>query len=190
MSDNFLSHDPVTESREDHGQGRQLHDNEPTGDVAPESLAKDHEVEDVSVRALLRFVGGLAVALVVVMFALWWLLEGWTRQDSALDAQIPSVLATEPEVPGPGVEAYPMGELNALYAEDQERLQTYGWVDQAAGQVHVPIERAKAMLIESDAPSRRGDPPVFGLDPAYELESEGGQNFAGEFMVGTSDGEE
>lgn len=33
-------------------------------------------------------------------------------------------------------------------AEQRERLETYGWVDRARGKVHIPIDRAIAILIQ------------------------------------------
>ena len=186
MSDNFLGDDPVTRSRADEGQGRDLHDNEPVGDVAPESLAREHEVEDVNVRAILQFAGALTLITVLILVALWWLLQIWTQRDLAFDPQIPPVIATPRPVPGPGVEAEPVAELEALWAEQRQRLTTYGWVDQEAGVVHIPLDQAKALLLEQGVPARETAVPHFGLDQAYELESEGGQEFAGEFEVETN----
>lgn len=40
------------------------------------------------------------------------------------------------------VYSQPYGELRQLDADQLERLNSYGWVDQQAGVVHIPIDRA------------------------------------------------
>lgn len=35
-------------------------------------------------------------------------------------------------------------------AEQRERLSTYGWVDQSKGKVHIPIDRAMAILVQTN----------------------------------------
>jgi hypothetical protein len=35
-------------------------------------------------------------------------------------------------------------------AEQRERLSTYGWVDQSKGKVHIPIDRAMAILVQKN----------------------------------------
>ncbi|HEY4262306.1 MAG TPA: hypothetical protein VGM98_19250 [Schlesneria sp.] len=35
-------------------------------------------------------------------------------------------------------------------AEQREKLSTYGWVDQAKGKVHIPIDRAMSILVQKN----------------------------------------
>jgi hypothetical protein len=42
--------------------------------------------------------------------------------------------------------------LGALRAHENEVLTTYGWVDQNAGTLRIPIERAKELLIQRGLP--------------------------------------
>ncbi len=44
--------------------------------------------------------------------------------------------------------AQPGLDLQALRAQEETALTTYGWVDQAKGQVRIPIERAMRLVVE------------------------------------------
>ncbi len=58
----------------------------------------------------------------------------------------PGLLVNEPEV------------LHAFRAQEDQDLDTYGWIDQAAGTVRLPIDRAKALLLERGLPARSQAP--------------------------------
>jgi len=44
------------------------------------------------------------------------------------------------------VVAPPSAELQQLKAQQLEQLESYGWVDQSAGKVRIPIERAMVLV--------------------------------------------
>ncbi len=44
-----------------------------------------------------------------------------------------------------------------LKAEQIEQLSTYGWANQEAGVVHIPIEEAMRLQVERGLPARQGD---------------------------------
>jgi hypothetical protein len=46
--------------------------------------------------------------------------------------------------------------LLARQAQEQARLNSYGWVDEDAGVAHIPIERAMEMILEEGLPARAG----------------------------------
>jgi hypothetical protein len=46
------------------------------------------------------------------------------------------------------VESRPFYDLDQLRTQQNERLSSYGWVDQDAGTVHVPIDTAKQMVLD------------------------------------------
>ncbi|MEZ4616096.1 MAG: hypothetical protein R2867_11425 [Caldilineaceae bacterium] len=60
-------------------------------------------------------------------------------------------------------------------APAEMRLHSYGWIDQEAGTVHIPIERAMELVVSEGLPARATDVPNFDLPPAYRLDSNGGQ---------------
>lgn len=143
--------------------------------VSAESVERAHEVHDINLRAILLFGLALAIMIVLSIILLLWMLDKWSGRRLAPDAQIVPALVTPVPVPGPALQAVPALDLQQVLAPQQERLNSYGWVDQNAGIVHVPITQAMQLLLAEGLPSQNVDPPNFQLSPAYNLESRGGQ---------------
>jgi len=60
------------------------------------------------------------------------------------------------------LEVRPVQELRAFREAEDERLSTYGWVDQSKGVVHIPIERAIDIVAQRGLPARKESPAVTG----------------------------
>jgi hypothetical protein len=54
--------------------------------------------------------------------------------------------------PGPRLQTNPEAELQRLRAEEEKRLNTYGWIDKRKGIVHIPIVEAMKKLARTGAP--------------------------------------
>jgi hypothetical protein len=170
--------DRITESRGTTPHGRNLPGPIEVEEIAEESLRRGHEVQDVQLRPLVIFALLMLLTAVVIHLALWWGLRVWTDDDLLVQPVMPPAPITPAPQPGPGVAPFPWAELDTLLSEQAHRLNSYGWIDRETGAVHIPVERAMQLLIEQGVPARADGPaPTFGLDPAYELESEGGQEF-------------
>lgn len=146
----------------------------------PENPAPRHAEIDLRLRPILLFGGAILGGTIVVFLVLWWLLQAWTGQTANLRAQIPPALVTPAPGPGPALQASDAAERLAVTGPALERIDTYGWVDRQTGVVRIPITRAMELLVQRGLPASGGAPPKFGLDPAYELESEGGQGTGGD----------
>jgi hypothetical protein len=114
------------------------------------------EPDRVSVRAIVRFAILLAVISVValaVVGGLFQLLERRTKSREAgptpVEAEHP-VTAEQRLPPEPRLEIDPGASLARLRAEENARLETYGWVDKSAGVVRIPIERAMELMVERE----------------------------------------
>jgi hypothetical protein len=143
--------------------------------VAEESVVREHEVQEVDLRQISFFAGGLLLSILVSALALWWLLRVWVEQPLAFEMQILPAEVTPQPAPGPGVEPFPASERLATFGQAQQQLQSYGWVDQQAGIVRIPIERAMELLVERGLPARNVAPPPFDLETDPALDSSGGQ---------------
>ena len=77
---------------------------------------------------------GVGISSTFVVVFLFLLLEAWC---TSLDDQEMAKKTTTP------------ASLTAYRAEQGEKLGGYGYVDQAKGQVHIPIERAKQMTLQA-----------------------------------------
>jgi hypothetical protein len=56
--------------------------------------------------------------------------------------------------PNPKLEEDERGQLNGFLLTEEETLYSYGWVDEKAGTVHIPIERAMDLIVQRGLPVR------------------------------------
>ena len=68
--------------------------------------------------------------------------------------------------PNPQLEEDEIHELREVRDAEEEKLYTYGWVDQNAGTVHIPIERAMQLIVERGLPTQ----VKAGVTPAFDCE--------------------
>ncbi len=87
------------------------------------------------------------VLTILCALGMWitWVMQGYyaDRAEAAKAPPSPIAEANEQRAPlGPLLQRDPEGELEVLRHEMAERLGSYGWVDESAGLVHIPIEQA------------------------------------------------
>ena len=113
--------------------------------------------DEVSARGVAFAILGIAVLTFGTMVALIFMYR-WMMGNAVNGLAQPSPLAVgdQPGPPLPRLQAAPEVELRALRAEFDERLSTYGWVDQSAGIAHIPIEEAMTLLLEQGLPETTG----------------------------------
>ena len=145
-----------------------------------------HESSDVNVRGIFGFGIGLAVGTALVALLLFGAFSVMvdrfnppaTANSSPLTRNRPMV----PESRQHAETAFPEPRLQPNNAEDLVRfreqehrvLYTYGWVDQNAGIVHIPIERAKELTLQRGLPVRvPGTTPPSAPPPAPPAATEG-----------------
>jgi hypothetical protein len=124
-----------------------------------------YEHEDMGARAVFGFLLGLAVLVVVVYFAgqaIYGSLEKYSRahqpqqnplkQKAETNTRDTDTGKVREEIkkafPEPRLETDERNELAAPRMEEEEHLNSYGWVDQPAGVVHIPIDRAIQLVAE------------------------------------------
>lgn len=129
-----------------------------------ESGSKAYETRDVKLRPLVVFIAGLTVVGIVtylVIFVLFRLFSGQAaRQDSVLaptSLSQPAAPGEEHLPPEPRIQANPEGDLKTLRDQEDALLTTYGWVDQPASVVRVPIDVAMKLVLEEGLPVRQPD---------------------------------
>ena len=151
----------------------------------------EHEHRDVNVRAVLGSAAVLVVVVLVSQVLILILFRVLESQAAAKDPELSPVAVPAVDMPktttgspffNPGVGGpqlmtnEPMG-LAGVRAEEQKRLQSYGWVNQAAGVAHLPIDEAKKLLRERGLPVREGEAasPTLGTRLPARGESSGGR---------------
>ncbi len=129
------------------------------------SLGHDPSEVDFSV---VGRVGVLSLAVVAVsMAAMWGLMLVFMGVEAAKDtAPLPVAVQGTRQAPAPRLQTTEPADLKAYGAEKEAKLTSFGWVDKAAGTVHLPVQYAKELVL------KRGFPP---RDPAALLAAQQGQ---------------
>ena len=105
-----------------------------------------YERTDVAVGVPTRFLMGLVILVAAAIFLMKAVFGFFTAQHVKTDAP-PSPMASElpSEPPLPRLQKTPGQDLSKLRETEKEALGNYGWVEQNAGVVRIPIDRAVAL---------------------------------------------
>lgn len=133
----------------------------------PNSVRAGRELADVSASSMVRH----AVYLVIICVAVWIAMVGmfklFMNRLNDRDPQVSSLARPAGEVPpGPRLLTDEPKNLQEFRAREAQSLEQYGVMDQATGAVHLPIDRAKELLLERGLPSRAAPPHAAPQAPA------------------------
>jgi hypothetical protein len=124
---------------------------------ASQDAGAQHETRDVRYGPIVAAGAGLAALVllaVVLMLPFMGLLA--SRESAKSAAVSPLAGAYGRRVPPqPRLQTHPLADLAALHAAENATLDGYGWVDEEAGIVRIPIERAIDLLADRGLPARR-----------------------------------
>jgi hypothetical protein len=125
---------------------------DPHGSPSPHQDVR-FEREDVSPGVIARAAVGVALMTVVVAAIAVWLLVFLRRREGTGDPQRPALFySTEERHPeGVRLQSAPFTDLRALREQERQTLTSYGWVDQQAGVVHIPIDQAMRLYLARHA---------------------------------------
>jgi len=126
----------------------------------------DFEREDLGTKPILIFLLALTIGCVLVAIALKGLysyLDAYENRHQP--AQNPLVQQTTTDTrtvnpgdiqqfPQPRLETNETREINAFRLQEAQTLNSYGWVDEQAGVVRIPIDRAMALVAQRGLPTR------------------------------------
>jgi len=146
----------------------------PARHYTPEELHNEevaYEHSDADVRRIGAFAAGLAIVVAIafaLMYGVFWWLEGMAK---SRDAQVSPLAAPAVQMPPTTVQSPVFGNapqpqlLTNEYAylarqrqAEEQRLTSYGWVDEAAGVARLPIAEAKRLIAERGLPARADAP--------------------------------
>jgi hypothetical protein len=116
-----------------------------------------HETTDVDIRAIFVFGAGLVVSMVIISFVVWVLFKYFEAREARRVTPEYPLAATQEQrkPPEPRLQDNPREDLQQLRAEEEQILNSYGWVDKNAGVVRIPIEEAMKLAVQRGLPSRQ-----------------------------------
>ena len=115
--------------------------------------AARHETRDANIRSLLIFAAVLTGVIILTMWGMARVFHYFGATQSLGPPASPFAEArTLP--PQPRLQVEPRIDLEKLRAGEDSALESYGWVDQKSGVVHIPIERAMDIVAEKGLPVR------------------------------------
>jgi hypothetical protein len=125
------------------------------------------EHQDLQPSGILYFLLALVVATIICLFGLRGLYVYLDHREKALQPEVNPLVTNVPAdtrhvapgypqtaFPNPKLEEDERGQLNGILTEEEKTLYSYGWVDEKAGTVHIPIERAMDLLVQRGLPVR------------------------------------
>ncbi len=131
-------------------------DQDPQKERLDRAAALGHELRDLPARGILLF--GIAFLIVMAMVFVVATATDFVLMGHLPAAPFPAVNLQNAPVPTlppePRLEAEPGQQLQELRSVEDQILHSYGWVDQKAGIVHIPIDRAMDILAQRGLPSR------------------------------------
>ena len=125
------------------------------------------EHQDLKAAGIVYFLLTLVVLTMVSMFVLRGLYAYLDRREKATQPAVNPLVTSVPEdtrhvapaypqtaFPSPRLEEDERGQLNGIRLQQDDTLYSYGWVDEKAGTVHIPIEHAMDLLVQRGLPVR------------------------------------
>jgi len=131
----------------------------------PESGNGRYEHQDLQTSGIVYFLLSLALVTIVCMFGLDGLYHYLDRRERASQEPVNPLVRNVPEetrvvppgypqtaFPNPRLEVDERGQLSGFLTKQDDALYSYGWVDEKAGIVRIPIDRAMDLLVQRGLP--------------------------------------
>jgi hypothetical protein len=152
--------------------------------------AHGHEKTDINIKAVLAFGGVLLFGGLMVHVILWGVYRGLDRYEQTKSAPVnpmvpeetiathaPNANTMEPAkqmgetseqvsrrlvatFPEPRLQVDDVRDLNTMRENNDRQLNEYKWIDQKAGVVQIPIERAMEIIAQRGLPNVPTPPPA------------------------------
>lgn len=123
----------------------------------------EYEHEDLSTRGVFAFMIGLAIFGAITYFivvGMYHFLDNYERSQMTTSSPLVTTkgamsrVVTQDDMDkafkdngAPMLETNEMGQLREFVMNQENQLNSYGWVDEKAGVAHIPIERAMELTV-------------------------------------------
>jgi hypothetical protein len=126
-----------------------------------------YERQDLEASGIIYFFLGLAVVTLLCIVALRGAFVVLDRREKALEPPVNPLVTNVPTdtrhiapeypqsaFPNPKLEEDERGQFNGILLNEEQTLNSYGWIDEKAGTVRIPIGRAMDLLAQRGLPVR------------------------------------
>jgi len=117
----------------------------------------NHEKKDVDVASMFLVALILFLSGALISFAMLGLMRFLTLKQQRREAAAPAPVESATPFPQPRLQAQSGADLQKLRAAEDERLNSYGWINRRTGIAHIPIDRAMQMTLERGLPDVGGN---------------------------------
>ena len=125
------------------------------------------ERQDLQPRGILYFLLGLAIFLLLSILGIRGVYAFLDHREKAEQPPVNPLVTNVPTdtrhiapgypqsvFPNPKLEENERGQLNGILLQEEDALYSYGWIDEKAGIVRIPIERAMDLIAQRGLPVR------------------------------------
>ena len=131
-----------------------------------------YETQDLQWPVVLWSLGIILVLTLVSIFGLALLFKYRDAEPLLIRNVAPVTMAEPRTIPtGPLLQALPSVDMAEYKAKSSSHMEHFGWVDEASGKVHIPIDRAMEIALEQGFPT--GVPAPAAETPEDSIASEG-----------------
>ena len=130
----------------------------------------DFERRDLGAKGILYFLAGLVAMILLISLFLVGMFKVLDRREKTQQPALSPLITNAPAdartiapnypekaFPDPRLETDERGQLNKIRMDEEQTLASYGWVDEKAGTVRIPIERAMDLVVQRGLPTRSRD---------------------------------
>jgi hypothetical protein len=146
------------------------HGNNPANQASSNHGHGDYERRDIGVAGVVYFLIGLVAFLVIAHFIVTALYDVFEKRSEAEQTPVNPLVTNAPRntrelsvdyrdylkqnFPEPQLEIDERNQLDHIRIDEEDTLSTYGYIDQKAGTVRIPIERAMELIAQRGLPTR------------------------------------
>jgi hypothetical protein len=125
------------------------------------------EHQDLQVSGILYFLLSLVVGVLLCIFLLRGVYVFLDHREKASQPPVNPLVTNVPTdtrhiapgypqsvFPNPKLEEDERGQLNGILLQEENTLYSYGWIDEKAGTIRIPIERAMDLIVQRGLPVR------------------------------------
>jgi hypothetical protein len=131
----------------------------PDAGYGPTPAGAQHEHTDINPGIGYQFAIWLTVAMLIsgaIVYGTFRVLANITTDNEAATQQFPLAAGRTAEPPQPRLQTQPFKDVYLLREQENQRLNSYGWVARAQGTVRIPIDEAMRLTVERGLPVRQG----------------------------------